>query len=225
MIIVMLGAPGSGKGTVAKLLTETLNIEHISTGDMFREEIKSGSELGKELENYMSDGKLVPDDVVIKILDERLSRPTAQNGVVLDGFPRTKIQAEHLKKLLNAKGKKINVAIQLNIPDEDIIYRTVKRRICSNKDCGAIYNLEFNKPKQEGICDICGSKLYRREDDNEETVKRRIDTYHKRSEPIIKYFEEEGILYTVDLRAQDQVTKQDIDKWLKDINKKITLLY
>ncbi len=221
MIIVMLGAPGSGKGTVAKLLTETLNIEHISTGDMFREEIKSGSELGKELENYMSDGKLVPDDVVIKILDERLSRPTAQNGVVLDGFPRTKIQAEHLKELLNAKGKKIDVAIQLNIPDEDIIYRTVKRRICSNKDCGAIYNLEFNKPKQEGICDICGSKLYRREDDNEETVKRRIDTYHKRSEPIIKYFEEEGILYTVNLRAQDQVTKQDIDKWLKDINEKI----
>lgn len=220
MIIVMLGAPGSGKGTVAKLLTETLNIEHISTGDMFREEIKSGSELGKELENYMSDGKLVPDDVVIKILDERLSRPTAQNGVVLDGFPRTKIQAEHLKELLNAKGKKIDVAIQLNIPDEDIIYRTVKRRICSNKDCGAIYNLEFNKPKQEGICDICGSKLYRREDDNEETVKRRIDTYHKRSEPIIKYFEEEGILYTVDLRAQDQVTKQDIEKWLKDINEK-----
>lgn len=221
MIIVMLGAPGSGKGTVAKLLTETLNIEHISTGDMFREEIKSGSELGKELENYMSDGKLVPDDVVIKILDERLSRPTAQNGVVLDGFPRTKIQAEHLKELLNAKGKKINVAIQLNIPDEDIIYRTVKRRICSNKDCGAIYNLEFNKPKQEGICDICGNKLYRREDDNEETVKRRIDTYHKRSEPIIKYFEEEGILYTVELRAEDRVTKQDIEKWLKDINEKI----
>ena len=221
MIIVMLGAPGSGKGTVAKLLTDTLNIEHISTGDMFREEIKSGSKLGKELENYMSDGKLVPDDVVIKILDERLSRPTAQNGVVLDGFPRTKIQAEHLKQLLEKRNKKVDVAIQLNIPDEDIIYRTVKRRICSNKDCGAIYNLEFNKPKQDGICDVCGSELYRREDDNEETVKRRIDTYHKRSEPIIKYFEEEGILYTVDLRAQDQVTKQDIDKWLKDINKKI----
>lgn len=221
MIIVMLGAPGSGKGTVAKLLTETLNIEHISTGDMFREEIKSGSELGQELENYMSDGKLVPDDVVIKILDERLSRPTAQNGVVLDGFPRTRVQAEHLKQLLEKRNKKVNVAIQLNIPDEDIIYRTVKRRICSNKDCGAIYNLEFNKPKQEGICDICGGELYRREDDNEETVKKRIDTYHKRSESIIKYFEEEGILYTVDLRAQDQVTKQDIDKWLKDINEKI----
>ncbi len=221
MIIVMLGAPGSGKGTVAKLLTDTLNIEHISTGDMFREEIKSGSKLGKELENYMSDGKLVPDDVVIKILDERLSRPTAQNGVVLDGFPRTKIQAEHLKQLLEKRNKKVDVAIQLNIPDEDIIYRTVKRRICSNKDCGAIYNLEFNKPKQDGICDVCGSELYRREDDNQETVKRRIDTYHKRSEPIIKYFEEEGILYTVDLRAQDQVTKQDIDKWLKDINEKI----
>ena len=221
MIIVMLGAPGSGKGTVAARLVEHYSIAHISTGDMFREEIKSGSKLGKELENYMSDGKLVPDDVVIKILDERLSRPTAQNGVVLDGFPRTKIQAEHLKQLLEKRNKKVDVAIQLNIPDEDIIYRTVKRRICSNKDCGAIYNLEFNKPKQDGICDVCGSELYRREDDNEETVKRRIDTYHKRSEPIIKYFEEEGILYTVDLRAQDQVTKQDIDKWLKDINEKI----
>lgn len=220
MIIVMLGAPGSGKGTVAKLLTETLNIEHISTGDMFREEIKLESELGKELENYMSDGKLVPDDVVIKILDERLSRPTAQNGVVLDGFPRTRKQADHLKELLEKRDKKIDVAIQLSIPDKDIVYRTVKRRICSNKECGAIYNLEFNKPKQDGICDICGSELYRREDDNEETVKRRIDTYHKRSEPIIKYFEEEGILYTVNLRAQDKVTKQDVSKWLEEINNK-----
>lgn len=217
MIIVMLGAPGSGKGTVAKLLTEVLNIEHISTGDMFRETIKSGSDLGQELEKYMSKGMLVPDDIVIEILEERLSRPTAQNGVVLDGFPRTKSQAKYLKSMLAKKGKKVDVAIRLNIPDEDLIYRTVKRRICSNKECGAIYNLEFNKPKQEGICDRCGSKLYQREDDNEETVKRRIKTYHKRTEDILKYFEEEGLLFTVNLRAEDRVTTDDIRRWLKEI--------
>lgn len=217
MIIVMLGAPGSGKGTVAKLLTEVLNIEHISTGDMFRETIKSGSDLGQELEKYMSKGMLVPDDIVIEILEERLSRPTAQNGVVLDGFPRTKAQAKYLKSMLAKKGKKVDVAIRLNIPDEDLIYRTVKRRICSNKECGAIYNLEFNKPKQEGICDKCGSKLYQREDDNEETVKRRIKTYHKRTEDILKYFEEEGLLFTVNLRAEDRVTTDDIRRWLKEI--------
>ena len=217
MIIIMLGAPGSGKGTVAKLLTEVLNIEHISTGDMFRETIKSGSELGKELEKYMSKGMLVPDDIVIGILEERLSRPTAQNGVVLDGFPRTKVQAKYLKSMLAKRGKKVDVAIQLNIPDEDLVYRTVKRRICSNKECGAIYNLEFNKPKQEGICDKCGSKLYQREDDNNETVKRRIQTYHKRTEDILKYFKEEGLLYTVNLRAEDRVTTDDIRRWLKEI--------
>lgn len=217
MIIIMLGAPGSGKGTVAKLLTEVLNIEHISTGDMFRETIKSGSELGKELEKYMSKGMLVPDDIVIGILEERLSRPTAQNGVVLDGFPRTKAQAKYLKSMLAKRGKKVDVAIQLNIPDEDLVYRTVKRRICSNKECGAIYNLEFNKPKQEGICDKCGSKLYQREDDNKETVKRRIQTYHKRTEDILKYFKEEGLLYTVNLRAEDRVTTDDIRRWLKEI--------
>ena len=217
MIIIMLGAPGSGKGTVAKLLTEVLNIEHISTGDMFRETIKSGSELGKELEKYMSKGMLVPDDIVIGILEERLSRPTAQNGVVLDGFPRTKVQAKYLKSMLAKRGKKVDVAIQLNIPDEDLVYRTVKRRICSNKECGAIYNLEFNKPKQEGICDNCGSKLYQREDDNKETVKRRIQTYHKRTEDILKYFKEEGLLYTVNLRAEDRVTTDDIRRWLKEI--------
>ena len=218
MIIVMLGAPGSGKGTVAKLLTEVLNIEHISTGDMFREAIKDGQEIGRELEKYMSKGMLVPDEIVIKILEERLSRPTAQNGVVLDGFPRTKNQAEYLKEMLAKQNKKIDIAIQLNIPDEDIIYRTVKRRICSNKECGAIYNLEFNKPQEDGICDKCKSKLIQREDDNEETVKKRIKTYHVRSEQIIKYFEEEKLLYAVNLKAEDKVTVEDIEKWLKEIN-------
>ncbi len=219
MIIIMLGAPGSGKGTVAKLLTGVLNIEHISTGDMFRETIKSGSTLGQELEKYMSKGMLVPDDIVIEILEDRLSRPTAQNGVVLDGFPRTKLQANYLKSMLEKRGKKVDIAIQLNIPDEELIYRTVKRRICSNKECGAIYNLEFSKPIQEGICDKCGSKLYQREDDNEETITKRIKTYHTRTEDIIKYYEEQGKLYKVNLRAQDKITQQDIKKWLEEIKK------
>lgn len=215
----MLGAPGSGKGTVAKLLTEVLNIEHISTGDMFRETIKSGSSLGQELEKYMSKGMLVPDDIVIEILEERLTRPTAQNGVVLDGFPRTKLQANYLKSMLEKRGKKVDIAIQLNIPDEELIYRTVKRRICSNKECGAIYNLEFSKPIQDGICDKCKSALIQRPDDNEETITKRIKTYHTRTEDIIKYYEEQGKLYKVNLRAQDKITQQDIQKWLQEIKK------
>lgn len=219
MIIIMLGAPGSGKGTVAKLLTEVLNIEHISTGDMFRETIKSGSSLGQELEKYMSKGMLVPDDIVIEILEERLTRPTAQNGVVLDGFPRTKLQANYLKSMLEKRGKKVDIAIQLNIPDEELIYRTVKRRICSNKECGAIYNLEFSKPIQDGICDKCKSALIQRPDDNEETITKRIKTYHTRTEDIIKYYEEQGKLYKVNLRAQDKITQQDIQKWLQEIKK------
>lgn len=216
MIIIMQGAPGSGKGTVSKLLAEILNVEHIATGDMFREAVQSGERIGKELEKYMSKGLLVPDDIVIELLEERLSRPEAQNGVVLDGFPRTRNQAEFLKEMLNKQGKKIDVALQLNISDEDIIYRTVKRRICSNKSCGAIYNLEFKKPKKDGICDICGSQLMQRKDDNEETIRTRISTYHERSEEIINYFKEEGLLYSVDLKAEDNVTKEQVKGWIED---------
>lgn len=219
MIIVMLGAPGSGKGTIAKLLAEVLDIEHISTGDLFRETIKSRSDIGQELEKYMSKGMLVPDDIVIEILEERLSKQAAENGVVLDGFPRTKLQAKYLKSMLEKRGKKVDLAMQLNIPDEDLIYRTVKRRICSNKECGEIYNLEFSKPKQDGICDKCGSKLYQRADDNEETIRKRIQTYHTRTEDIIKYYKQEGKLYKINLRAQDKVTQQDIQKWLEEIKK------
>ncbi len=217
MIIVLLGAPGSGKGTVAKLFTEVVNIEHISTGDIFREEIENGTEIGKKLEKTMVRGSLVPDEIVIEAIEQRLKRPSAQNGVVLDGFPRTTKQAEYLKEMLSKQGKKIDMAIQLKISDEDIIDRTIERRICSNKKCGAIYNLKYNKPRQEGICDKCGSSLIRREDDNIETIQRRIKTYHTRSEPVIKYFENEGLLYNVDLKAEDKVTKNDIKRWIKEI--------
>ena len=216
MIIIMLGAPGSGKGTVSKLLAKTLDVLHISTGDMFREEVEKGTALGKEAQEYMNAGGLVPDDVTIRMIEERLKRPEAQNGVVFDGFPRTKIQAEALKEILEKQDKKIDLALQLIIPDEDIIYRTVKRRTCSNKECGAIYNLEFKKPKVDGICDICGSSLVQRKDDNEETIRNRISTYHTRSEEIISYFEEEHLLYDVNLRASDNITEEMVKGWLED---------
>ena len=216
MIIIMLGAPGSGKGTVSKLLAKTLDVLHISTGDMFREEVEKGTPLGKEAQGYMNVGGLVPDDVTIRMIEERLKRPEAQNGVVFDGFPRTKIQAEALKEILEKQDKRINLALQLNIPDEDIIYRTVKRRTCSNKECGAIYNLEFKKPKIDGVCDICGSELVQRKDDNEDTIRNRISTYHTRSEEIISYFEQEHLLYNVNLRASDNITEEMVKGWLED---------
>lgn len=216
MIIVVLGAPGSGKGTIAKLLQRVLKVEHISTGDMFREEIKTGSSLGKELSKYMKKGELVPDDIVIEILEKRLERPSAQNGVVLDGFPRTKSQAKYLKAILNKANKKVDIVIKLTIPDEDIIYRTVKRRICSNNDCRAIFNLEYTKPKVDGICDVCGSKLIQRADDNEKTITERLKTYHEQSHKILHFYERENIVYTIHMRAGDKNTEDDVKYWMKD---------
>lgn len=213
MIIIMLGAPGSGKGTVAKLLSKTLNLVHISTGDMFREEVQNHTELGMEAQKYMEKGELVPDEITIKMIQGRIQN---SEGVVFDGFPRNKAQALALNEMLEAQNKKIDLALQLNIPDEDIIYRTVKRRTCSNKECGAIYNLEYRKPKVDGICDICGSPLTKRADDNEETIKNRLNVYHTRAEEILKFFKEEDLLYTVNLRAEDNITEEMVKSWLED---------
>lgn len=213
MIIIMLGAPGSGKGTVAKLLSKTLNLVHISTGDMFREEVQKHTELGMEAQKYMEKGELVPDEITIKMIQGRIQN---SEGVVFDGFPRNKAQALALNEMLEVQNKKIDLALQLNIPDEDIIYRTVKRRTCSNKECGAIYNLEYRKPKVDGICDICGSPLTKRADDNEETIKNRLNVYHSRAEEILKFFEEENLLYTVNLRAKDNITEEMVKNWLED---------
>lgn len=213
MIIIMLGAPGSGKGTVAKLLSKTLNLVHISTGDMFREEVQNHTELGMEAQKYMEKGELVPDEITIKMIQGRIQN---SEGVVFDGFPRNKAQALALNEMLEVQNKKIDLALQLNIPDEDIIYRTVKRRTCSNKECGAIYNLEYRKPKVDGICDICGSPLTKRADDNEETIKNRLNVYHSRAEEILKFFEEENLLYTVNLRAKDNITEEMVKSWLED---------
>lgn len=216
MFIVMLGAPGSGKGTVAKLLKDILGVEHISTGDMFRETLAHGTELGKELESYMSRGALVPDEIVIRIIEEKLNDLKSENGVVLDGFPRTVEQAKFLSQMLAKRGEKIDLVLHLDLPDEEIIYRTVKRRICVNKGCEAIYNLEFTPPKVEGKCDKCGSDLMQRKDDNEETIATRLETYHKNADPIIKYFDEVDLLKSVKLSIYKNITRQDVEDWLKD---------
>ena len=183
MIIIMLGAPGTGKGTVAGMLQEKLGIKQVSTGDIFRKNMKEQTELGKLAEQYISKGQLVPDDVTIKIVEDRLNEPDVQNGIILDGFPRTVKQAEALDKILEEKGKKVDKVINLTTPEEEIIERIVNRRVCSNQECKTVYNTKLNPPKVEGICDKCGKELIQRKDDNEETVRNRLVSYYKQSAP------------------------------------------
>ena len=166
MYIVMLGAPGTGKGTVGGLLSKELDIVHISSGEIFRNYIKKHNKLGEEIEHYITEGKLVPDELAIQLIEKRLEEPDTKNGVILDGFPRTEKQAVVLNEILKSKGEKINVAVDLSLPDEEIIDRIVKRRTCPNTACREIYNIDFKPPKLEGICDKCGSQLIQRVDDN-----------------------------------------------------------
>ncbi len=197
MYIVMLGAPGSGKGTIAKMLAKKTGLAHISTGDMFREQIKKGTELGKLADSYISQGQLVPDEVTIGIVKDRLNWSDVQNGAILDGFPRNVEQAKVLDEILRENGKEVTVAPELVIPDEIIIERILHRATCSNKECGAIYNTKFKPPKVDGVCDVCGSPLIIRTDDNEETIKNRLEVYRKNSKEIIDYYKEKGVLKTI----------------------------
>lgn len=197
MYIVMLGAPGSGKGTVAKILAKKTNLPHISTGDMFREQIKKETKLGKLANSYISQGQLVPDKLTIDIVRDRLSLKDAQNGVILDGFPRTIEQAKALDEILKEQGKEITIVPELVVPDQVIIERILNRATCSNKECGAIYNTKFKPPKVAGICDICGSALVTRSDDNEETIKNRLEVYRKNSKDLIEFYKAKGVLKTI----------------------------
>ena len=196
MIIIMLGAPGTGKGTVAGILQEKLGIKQVSTGDIFRKNIKEGTKLGKLSKEYMDQGKLVPDEITIEIIKERLNEPDVQNGAILDGFPRTVEQAKALDKMLAERGQKVDKVINLSTPKQEIIERIVNRRICSNQECRTIYNIILNPPKVEGICDKCGSKLVTRKDDTEETVKARIKDYNIETKPLIEFYQNKGILET-----------------------------
>ena len=192
MKIIMLGAPGAGKGTQAKMISKKYDIPHISTGDIFRANIKEGTELGKKAKEYMDQGLLVPDELTVDLVVDRLQKDDCKNGFILDGFPRTIAQAEALK---NAK-QTLDFAIDVNVPDENIINRMEGRRACVG--CGATYHVVYNPTKVEGICDTCGKELILRDDDKPETVKKRLDVYHDQTQPLIDYYANVGILKTVD---------------------------
>ncbi|MBR0381061.1 MAG: adenylate kinase [Eubacterium sp.] len=196
MKIIMLGAPGAGKGTQAKMIAEKYGIPHISTGDIFRANIKNNTELGKKAKGYMDAGQLVPDELVVDLVVDRIKNKDCINGFILDGFPRTIPQAEALDYALNNQNEKIEYAINVDVPDENIINRMSGRRACVG--CGATYHLVYNPTKVEGVCDACGQKLILRDDDKPETVKKRLDVYHEQTQPLIDHYEKKGVLYTID---------------------------
>ena len=209
MKIIMLGAPGAGKGTQAKKISEKYGIPHISTGDIFRSNIKNGTELGKKAKSYMDQGLLVPDELVVDLVVDRLAKDDCEKGCVLDGFPRTIPQAEALDAALAEKSDAVDMAIDIEVPDENIINRMSGRRACVN--CGATYHIVHVPPKAEGICDVCGKELILRDDDKPETVKKRLDVYHEQTQPLIDYYSGKGVLKEVDgTKDMDDVTAEII---------------
>ena len=208
MKVIMLGAPGAGKGTQAKMIADEYGIPHISTGDIFRANIKNGTELGKKAKTYMDKGELVPDALVVDLIMDRFKQDDCKNGYVLDGFPRTIPQAEALDAALEKNGEHVDFAVDIEVPDENIIARMGGRRACVG--CGATYHVRYNPPKVEGICDVCGQKLILRDDDKPETVKNRLNVYHTQTQPLIDYYKKKNILKTVD-------GTQDMNKVFADI--------
>lgn len=211
MKIVMLGAPGAGKGTQAKLIAEKYQIPHVSTGDIFRANIQNGTELGMEAKKYMDQGLLVPDELTVKILLDRVSQEDCKDGYVLDGFPRTIPQAEVLDGALDKLGEKIDYAVNVDVPDENIVKRMSGRRACLK--CGATYHIEHVPPKSEGVCDSCGSELVLRDDDRPETVLNRLKVYHDQTQPLIDFYSEKGVLKDVD----GTLDMQDVFRAITDI--------
>lgn len=209
MVLIMLGAPGTGKGTVAAKLAEKLGIPQVSTGDIFRKAMAEKTPVGIEAEKYISKGMLVPDDVTIKIVEERLKDADVRNGLILDGFPRTIEQAEALDAMLKNVNKGVTLAVNLETPEEEIIDRIVNRRVCSNQECKTVYNTKLNPPKVEGVCDKCGKELIQRKDDNEETVKNRLVAYYKQSAPIVDYYKNKGVLYSSEVSIK--INKMAVD--------------
>ncbi len=208
MKLMIMGPPGAGKGTQAEVLVKELGIIHISTGDMFRAAIKEGTEMGNKAKEYMDKGQLVPDEVVVGMVKDRLSQPDCAKGFLLDGFPRTLAQADALSKTLDDVGIKLDGVINIAVPRERLMARLTGRRVC--KGCGASYHVIFNPPKTEGACNSCAGELYQRSDDNEETVSNRLDVYEAQTQPLIDYYNERGLLLNIN-------GDQDIDKVLQEV--------
>jgi len=206
MRLILLGAPGAGKGTVAKLLTEIDGSVQISTGDILRAAVKEGTELGKKAESYMKAGDLVPDQLIMDIMGERLLEDDCKAGFLLDGFPRTIPQAEALKELLNKLGIELQAAVNLNVPRDVILDRLTTRRTCV--DCGAIYNVKSNPPKVEGKCDKCGGDVVQRDDETEEAISKRLDVFNERTAPLVGFYEKEGLLLNVNATSSDAVVDE-----------------
>jgi adenylate kinase len=208
MRLILLGAPGAGKGTQAVALSKKLNIPHISTGDIFRSNIKKGTELGKKAKEYIDKGALVPDDVTIGIVSERLAQKDCESGFILDGFPRTIPQAESLDKVLENMGLDIDYVINIQVADCDIVERLSGRRVC--KDCGCTYHIHNHPTTKEGICDICNAPVITRKDDREETVLNRLKTYHMQTEPLIEYYKQKGKLLEVEGTKPSEETTNEL---------------
>lgn len=212
MKLILLGAPGAGKGTVAKLLTDVDGSVQISTGDILRGAVQAGTELGKQADAFMKAGDLVPDDLIMGIMEGRLQEPDCEQGFLLDGFPRTIPQAEALQRLLDKIGIKLDMAVNLDVPREVILDRLTTRRTCSNSACQAIYNVKSNPPEQEGVCDKCGSPVIQRDDETEEAISKRLETYNEKTAPLASFYEKEGLLTNINATSSDVVVSSIKEK-------------
>lgn len=215
MHILLMGPPGAGKGTQAARLAAKYHIPHISTGDMFRAAVQEGTPLGQQAKAYMEAGQLVPDSVTIGIVRERLGKPDARNGFILDGFPRTVAQAQALDETLRDLGLKLDRVINIAVPDADLVARLAGRRVC--RGCGASYHVVYNPPRQDGVCDRCGGEIYQRDDDREETVKKRLSVYTSQTQPLIGYYQRQGLYVEVDGRQDIAQVSQYIEDILRGV--------
>jgi adenylate kinase len=208
MRIVLVGPPGAGKGTQAAFLAKNLSIPHISTGDLFRANISRQTELGKLAKSYMDAGNLVPDEVTIAMAKDRMEQPDAENGFLLDGFPRNVSQAEALDELLETETMQLDAVLDLEVPEDEVVKRIAGRRICRN-DSSHVFHVTYKQPAKEGVCDVCGGELYQRDDDSEETVRTRLEVYHTQTEPIIDYYKAQGLVVTISAlgKVEDVTTR------------------